>query len=104
MFTILLGMALRWQSGWLGKIPVLMPMLLIQLGLMPLIVWGASMGVGMPERLIAPSVIEGAMPCMVLGLVICDRFKLNSTLYAEAVTVSTTLSLLTLPLWLRILT
>ncbi len=104
LMLLSIGMALRWQSGWLGKIPVLMPMLLIQLGLMPLIVWGASMGVGMPERLIAPSVIEGAMPCMVLGLVICDRFKLDSTLYAEAVTVSTTLSLLTLPLWLRILT
>jgi len=40
----------------------------------------------------------------VLGLVICDRFKLDSTLYAEAVTVSTTLSLLTLPLWLKVIT
>jgi len=104
LMLLSIGMALRWQSGWLSKIPVLMPMLLIQLGLMPLIVWGASMGVGMPERLIAPSVIEGAMPCMVLGLVICDRFKLDSTLYAEAATVSTALSLLTLPLWLRMLT
>jgi len=104
LMLLSIGMALRWQSGWLGKIPVLMPMLLIQLGLMPLIVWGASMGVGMPERLIAPSVIEGAMPAMVLGLVICDRFKLDSTLYAEAVTVSTTLSLLTLPLWLKVIT
>ncbi len=104
LMLLSIGMALRWQSGWLSKIPILMPMLLIQLGLMPLIVWGASIGVGMPERLLAPSVIEGAMPCMVLGLVICDRFKLDSTLYAEAVTVSTALSLLTLPLWLKIIT
>jgi len=103
LMLLSIGMALSWQSGWLRKIPVLLPMLLIQLGLMPLIVWGASIGVGMPERWIAPGVIEGAMPAMVLGVVICDRFKLDSTLYAEAVTISTALSLLTLPLWLQVM-
>jgi len=41
------------------------------------------------------------MPTMVLGLVICDRFKLDTSLYAEAVTVTTALSLITLPLWLE---
>jgi len=33
--------------------------------------------------------------------VICDRFKLDVSLYAEAVTLTTLLSLLTLPLWLQ---
>jgi len=96
------GMALRWQAGWLGRMPVLLPVVLIQLLLMPLIAWGASIGVGLPEKLLAPAVIEGAMPTMVLGLVICDRFKLDTTLYAEAVTVTTLLSLLTLPFWLQL--
>jgi len=101
LMLLSVGMALRWQSGWLGRIPVLLPVILIQLALMPLIAWGASIGVGMPEKLLAPAIIEGAMPTMVLGLVICDRFKLDTTLYAEAVTVTTVLSLLTLPLWLQ---
>ncbi len=100
LMLLSIGMALRWQAGWIKRIPIILPMVAIQLILMPLIVWGACIGVGMPERLLAPAVIEGAMPTMVLGLVICDRFKLDTSLYAEAVTVTTALSLLTLPLWL----
>jgi len=103
LMLLSIGMALGWQAGWLGRIPVLLPMVAIQLLLMPLIVWAGCIGVGMPEKLVAPAVIEGAMPTMVLGLVICDRFKLDAGLYAEAVTVTTALSLLTLPLWLGFL-
>jgi hypothetical protein len=103
LMLLSVGMALRWKSGWLRRMPVLLPVLMIQLLAMPLIAWAAAIGVGLPDRLLAPVVIEGAMPSMVLGLVICDRFKLDSSLYAEAVTVSTALSLLTLPLWLQVL-
>ncbi|MDQ6988054.1 MAG: AEC family transporter [Mariprofundaceae bacterium] len=103
LMLLSIGMALRWQSGWMARAPVLLPVVVIQLVLMPIVVWAACIGVGMPEKLLAPTVIEGAMPCMVLGLVICDRFRLDSSLYAEAVTLTTVLSMLTLPLWLRIL-
>lgn len=100
LMLLSVGMALRWQSGWIARIPILFPVVAIQLLLMPLIAWAACIGSGMPERLLAPAVIEAAMPTMVLGLVICDRFKLDTAIYAEAITVSTALSLLTLPLWL----
>ena len=43
------------------------------------------------------------MPSMVLGVVISDRYGLDTSLYAAAVTVSTLLSLLTLPLWFSLL-
>jgi len=102
LMLLSIGMALGWQSGWLKRIPVLLPMVAIQLVLMPLIVWGAAIGVGMPSTLLAPAVIEGAMPTMVLGLVICDRFRLDTGIYAEAVTVTTALSLLTMPFWLSV--
>ncbi len=101
LMLLSVGMALRWQSGWTSRIPVLFPVIMIQLLLMPLIAWASSIGVGLPDRLLGPAVIEGAMPTMVLGLVICDRFKLDVAIYAEAVTVTTLLSLLTLPLWLH---
>jgi len=100
LMLLAIGMALRWQAGWLARAPALLPMLVIQLGLMPLIAWSGALATGMPERLLAPTVIEGAMPTMVLGLVICDRFGLDASIYAEAVTLSTALSLFTLPLWL----
>jgi len=102
LMLLSVGMALRWQPGWAARIPVLLPVLTIQLVLMPLIAWGAAIGVGMPQKYLPPSVIEAAMPTMVLGLVICDRFKLDVALYAEAVTLTTALSLLTLPLWLQL--
>jgi len=101
LMLLSVGMALRWQSGWAARIPVLLPVLVIQLLLMPLIAWGAAIGVGMPPHYLPPAVVEAAMPTMVLGLVICDRFKLDVALYAEAVTLTTAASLLTLPFWLQ---
>jgi len=103
LMLLSVGMAMRWQAGWAARIPVLFPLLAIQLALMPLIAWGMCHLVGMPLRLRPPVVIEAAMPSMVLGLVLCDRFKLDSALYAEAVTLSTACAMLTLPLWLAVM-
>ena len=103
LMLLAVGMALRWQAGWLQRAPVLLPVLGIQLLFMPLVAWAVSLGVAMPGKMLAPVVVEAAMPCMVLGLVICDRFRLDASLYAEAVTVSTLLSFATLPLWLGVL-
>jgi len=77
--------------------------LVIQLLLMPLLVWGLALATGLDQRLLAPVVLEAAMPSMVLGMVICDRYGLDTAVYATAVTLSTALSMLTLPLWHRIL-
>ena len=43
--------------------------------------------------------MESAMPSMVFGIVFCDRYNLDVSLYATAATVTTMLSLLTLPAW-----
>lgn len=103
LMLLSVGMAMRWQAGWAARIPVLFPVLVMQLALMPLIAWGMCHLVGMPVKLRAPVIIEAAMPSMVLGLVICDRFGLDSALYAEAVTLSTACAMLTLPVWLAVL-
>jgi predicted permease len=73
--------------------------MLIKLGLMPAF---ASILVGV--MLLSPlqqqtAVLDLAMPSMVLGIVLCDRYALDSALYAAAVTATTTASLITLPLW-----
>ena len=36
---------------------------------------------------------------MALGVVLCDRYGLNTGIYAAAVTATTLLSLITLPMW-----
>ncbi len=76
------------------------PVLAIQLVLLPLLALGltAVIGPGGVERV--GTVLEAAMPSMVLGIVLCDRYGLDARFYALAVTISTVLSLATLPLWL----
>ncbi|MDX8401884.1 MAG: AEC family transporter [Mariprofundaceae bacterium] len=103
LMLLSVGMALGWRRGWLARIPLLAPALAIQLGLMPVVAWTMAELTGASGSILPPIVIEAAMPSMVLGLVICDRFRLDAELYAEAVTLSTALSLVTLPLWMGLL-
>jgi predicted permease len=98
-----LGLGLRWGSGWGKRLSLVLPVVAIQLLLTPLIVWGVSDLTGLAGQVRTAVVLEAAMPSMVLGIVFCDRFKLDVGLYAMAVTLSTALSVLTLPLWFRLL-
>jgi predicted permease len=99
LMLVVVGLGLEWKRGWAGRLLLLVPALVIQMLLMPLWVWGLAMGVGLHGELRTAMVLEGAMPCMLLGIVICERYGLDTPLYAEAVTVSTGLSVLTLPAW-----
>ena len=65
----------------------------------PLLVWGTALGVGLDGVILIGTVMEAAMPSMVIGIVLCDRYGLDTGLYAMAVTLTTLLSLVTLPLW-----
>lgn len=98
-----LGLGLRWGSGWGSRLSLVMPVVLIQLLLTPLVVWGVSDLTGLVGQVRTAVVLEAAMPSMVLGIVLCDRYRLDSSLYAMAVTLSTASSALTLPLWFSVL-
>lgn len=98
-----LGLGLRWSEGWRNRMALVMPVVLIQLLLTPLVVWGASGLAGMSGGVQTAVVLEAAMPSMVLGIVLCDRYRLDSSLYAMAVTISTALSIVSLPLWFSVL-
>jgi len=94
-----LGLGLRWAGSWRYQVPLVLPVAFIQLLLTPLLVWGLARGIGLQGEVLAAVVLEAGMPSMVLGIVLCDRYKLDTSLYAMAVTVSTVFSMLTLPLW-----
>ncbi len=97
------GLALRWVSGWQERIAPILPVMTIRLLLIPLLVWGLTFPLGLEGDLRTAAVLEAAMPSMVLGLVICDRFGLDTRLYAEIVVLSTAAAAITLPLWFRLL-
>ena len=50
---------------------------------------GLTLLLGMEGPLRTAVVLEAAMPSMVLGLVLCDRFGLDTHLYAEIVVLTT---------------
>ncbi len=99
LMLLVLGMGLefrrpgprRWR--WVGWV------LACQLFLMPAWVWGITALLPPGPVLRTGLVLEAAMPSMVLGVVICDRFRLDTGLYAAAAALSTVAALVTLPLW-----
>ena len=98
-----LGLALSWNTIRMKNVPYIIPVIVIKLLLMPLFAIEIVSYLTMGDGYKAAAVIEMAMPSMVLGIVLCDRYKLDSSLYAMAVTVTTLLSMLTLPFWYGIL-
>ncbi len=100
LMLLSLGMSLQWRSIGQHLLLWLVLVLLVQLFLVPAIAWLLANAVDLQGQWLAATVLEAAMPSMVLGIVICDRFGLNTAFYAAAVTISTIISLLTLPLWL----
>jgi predicted permease len=103
LMLIALGLSLRWEAmRALHVLPVAL-VALIQLVLMPFWVWLAAKLFGLSDANLVGVVLEAAMPSMVLGIVICDRFGLDTNLYATAVTATTALSFITLPLWFNAL-
>jgi malate permease and related proteins len=94
-----LGLGLRWQGEWQQRLPYLLPIIIIQLLWVPLVVWGLSLPLTLHPDVRVAIVLEAAMPSMVLGIVLCDRYGLDTPLFAMAVTLTTAVSAFTLPLW-----
>lgn len=104
LMLLALGMSLRVSSLRNTPLTLLLPVVAIQLIAMPALVWRLAAATGMETPMVVAVVLEAAMPSMVLGLVFCDRYRLDTGAYAMAVTLTTLLSLLTLPAWFRLLT
>lgn len=94
-----LGLSLEWSRDRWRLLPSLIPVIGFRLLLIPALVLLFLNGLDVTGDVRTAIVMEAAMPSMVIGLVICDRFNLDTSLYAAAVTVTTALSLITLPLW-----
>jgi len=99
-----LGLSLRWDTIDRSRLPTVIPIVMLQLMISPLVVWGVAYGVGLEGVLLTGTVMEAAMPSMVIGIVLCDRYGLDTGLYAAAVTLTTLLSLFTLPVWSGMIT
>ena len=101
LMLISLGLALSWRAVNLRNLPYVAPVVVVKMVLMPWFGLWTSRFLTLNPDVKSALVLEMAMPCMVLGIVFCDRYKLDSMLYAMAVSLTTLLSLVTLPIWHR---
>lgn len=98
-----LGLALSWTSFKLKNLSYIIPVIAFKLFFMPFLAIETVSYLTMPEQHKAAVVLEMAMPSMVVGIIFCDRYELDTELYAMAVTITTLLSILSLPFWYGLL-
>lgn len=99
LFALGLGLrmdALRWRN-----LLLLLPLLALRLLLLPALLWPLATALQFDGDTWRALVLEAAMPSMVFGIVLCDRFGLDSGFYAAAVSLTTLAGGLTLPFWWR---
>lgn len=94
IFTI--GLALSFPK--VRHAYAIIPAVIIKLFLLPFIAYMAAVMLGLGGTALASCLVEGAMPTMVLSLLIASRFKLDESLAAFMIVVTTAISIVTLPL------
>ena len=104
LMLIALGMSIRWDALRINLLHLLLPVMLITLFIVPTSVYLVSQLMNLNEQFATASVLIAAMPTMIFGIIICERYQLDSELYAAAVTLTTVCSLATLPIWFHWLT
>jgi hypothetical protein len=81
---------------------IIIPAVIIKLIVSPFISFIAAYSLGLDRIALASCFIEGAMPTMVLSLLIAARFKLDTSLSAFTIVVTTIISFITLPVAIHI--
>lgn len=99
IFTV--GLALDFRD--IRRLAIALPAMALKLLVSPIIIWLAGSGFGVEGYVLKAVVIEGAMPVMVLSLVIADEFALDVPLAATCITVSTVASFFTVPVMMNML-
>ena len=99
LMLVSLGLGLRFQFHGTAYFSTALAVLLGKLILLPGFgLWlGIELGFGGDQ--LTALVLESAMPCMTMGLVFCDRYRLDTGFYAMVTTLSTALALISLPVW-----
>ena len=101
---IAVGLALQWHKQWNELIPYLVPVAVIQLVIVPLVLWGLFHIFGLTgPQTYQSMMLQAAMPAMLMGFVFCEKYKLDMTAYTAAFSFTTVVSIVTTPLWLSLI-
>ncbi|QJD30721.1 AEC family transporter [Methylococcus geothermalis] len=99
LMLLALGLGLRWDV-WRKENTLLVVLASgLKLVAVPLFGLGLTQILAVSGDTRSALVLEAGMPSMLLGIVYCDRYRLDTGLYAMLATSTTLLALGTLPLW-----
>jgi len=104
LMLISIGMGLRLESVRLKDMPFLTPIIFIKLMVAPFIIILIAQQFNLSEDIIMGLALEAGMSSIIIAIIVCDRYHLDSQKFIEVVTLTLLLSLGTLPLWKWILT
>jgi len=76
LMLIALGMSLRWDTIKLKQLPLLLPVSVVALLIAPITVFYVASALHVPTDTLTISVILAAMPTMIFGIVLCERYQL----------------------------
>lgn len=105
LMLITLGLSLNWTPDW-NKLIVrgLLPAAVLKLILIPLMVWGMVWLVGpVGVKGLRALMIDAAVPGLLFGIVLCERYKLSTAAYIAALSFTTVLSFIAIPVWFRLI-
>jgi predicted permease len=94
-----LGLGLRWDAWRWRNLPLAALVLAFKLLAIPWFGLELGLALGFRGDTLTALVLEAAMPSMLLGVVYCDRYRLDTAFYALAVTLTTLFAMLSLPFW-----
>lgn len=98
------GLSLNWMKNWKNQLIGVIPVVVIQLILVPLLMWVmvslfGSAGVKTTKALL----LDSMLPATLFGFVMCERYKLDTDAYALAFTATSVLALITAPIWYNVI-
>jgi len=99
LMLIAMGLGLRWDSCRWRNVPVAALVLALRLAAIPWLGIGLGRLLGLSGDTLAGLVMEAGMPSMLLGVVYCDRYRLDTAFYAMAAALTTLAGLFSLPFW-----
>ncbi|BBL74633.1 AEC family transporter [Methylomagnum ishizawai] len=99
LMLLALGLGLRWDAWNPRNLPTAALVMALKLMAMPLCGLWLGRWLDFQGGTYQALVLESAMPSMLLGVVYCDRYRLDTAFYALAVLLTTLGAMLSLPYW-----
>ncbi|MFS8071252.1 MAG: AEC family transporter [Byssovorax sp.] len=97
-----LGLRLDWKDVH-GRLRPILAASVIRLGIVPAVVFGVAVALGLRGPVRDATVLEAAMPSSMMAAVLADRYGCDGPLGTAAVVFTTLLGVLSIPLWVGFL-